>query len=314
MSILQGKDILRTDTITDEELDLILSTAARLESELEEKGVLKNMEGQILATLFYEPSTRTRLSFEAAMQRLGGSVITVADPKTSSAAKGETIADAAKAVSGYADVIVQRHPQEGSAKEAAEAIDIPVLNGGDGAGQHPTQALLDIYTIQKEKGTLEDLTITLAGDLKYGRTVHSLSHLLARLGFKIFLVSPPQLPMPEHIVEDLRAMDAEVIETTDLAAAMKESDVVYMTRIQRERFADQSDYEELKGAYVIDMELVEKSKEGITIMHPLPRVNEISTDVDDYAGAAYFRQAANGVPVRMALLALVTGREYERRV
>jgi aspartate carbamoyltransferase len=313
MSILQGKDILRTDTITDEELELILSTAARLESELAEKGVLKNMEGQILATLFYEPSTRTRLSFESAMQRLGGSVITVADPKTSSAAKGESLADAAQAVSGYADVIVQRHPQEGSAKEAADAVDIPVLNGGDGAGQHPTQALLDIYTIQKEKGTLEGLTITLAGDLKHGRTVHSLSHLLARLGFKIYLVAPAQLQMPEHITAQLREMGAEVTETTDLAAAMKESDVVYMTRIQRERFDDPAEYEKLKGAYVIDMDLVKQSKEGITIMHPLPRINEISTDVDEYEGAAYFRQAANGVPTRMALLALVTGREYERR-
>jgi aspartate carbamoyltransferase len=309
MSILCGKDILRTDTLSDEELDLILRTAARFESVLQCGGRLNNMEGLILATLFFEPSTRTRLSFETAMLRLGGQVITVADPKTSSAAKGESLADSVRTVEGYADVIVIRHPEKGSAQVAADAVAIPVINAGDGAGQHPTQALLDVYTIQKEKGRLEGLTVTLAGDLKNGRTVHSLAYLLVRFGMRLFFAAPPSLEMPAEITEDLRRRGADITETADLAAAMRESDVVYVTRIQRERFADPAEYERLKGSYVVDMAMVRQAKPGITIMHPLPRVDEITTDVDAYEGAAYFRQVANGVPIRMALLALVTGRE-----
>lgn len=309
MSILYGKDILRTDRLSDEEVELILATAARFEELLNVEGRLANMKGQVLATLFYEPSTRTRLSFETAMLRLGGQVITVADPKTSSAAKGESLADSVRTVEGYADVIVIRHPRKGSAQEAADAVDLPVINAGDGAGQHPTQALLDIYTIKKEQGTLEGLTVTLAGDLKNGRTVHSLVYLLTRFGIRLIFVAPPELKMPTEIAGALRQMGAEVNETTDLAAAMKESDVVYMTRIQKERFEDPAEYEKLKSSYVIGMDLVRQSKPNITIMHPLPRVDEITTDVDAYEGAAYFRQAANGVPIRMALLALITGRE-----
>ncbi|MBM4466768.1 MAG: aspartate carbamoyltransferase [Chloroflexi bacterium] len=308
MSILCGKDILRTDLLSDEELELILSTAARFEGVLEAGGRLTNMEGQVLATLFFEPSTRTRLSFETAMLRLGGQVITVADPKTSSAAKGESLADSMRTVEGYADVIVIRHPQKGSAQEAADAVAVPVINAGDGTGQHPTQALLDVYTIRKEKGTLEGLTVTLAGDLKNGRTVHSLVYLLARFGMRLLFVSPPGLEMPADITADLRKMGAEVSEGSDLAAAMRQSDVVYVTRIQRERFDDTAEYERLKGSYVVNMDMVRQAKPGI-IMHPLPRVDEIAPEVDAYEGAAYFRQAANGVPIRMALLALVTGRE-----
>jgi aspartate carbamoyltransferase len=243
------------------------------------------------------------------MLRVGGQVITVADPKTSSASKGESLADSVLTVQGYADVIVIRHPSKGSAQEAADAVDVPVINGGDGAGQHPTQALLDVYTIQKEKGTLDGLTVALAGDLKNGRTVHSLVNLLARFGTRLILVAPSALQMPEEITAELRQMGVDVSETDDLAASMRESDVVYMTRIQKERFEDSAEYERLKGSYAIDMDLVRQSKRDITIMHPLPRVNEITTAVDAYAGAAYFRQAANGVPVRMALLALVAGRE-----
>jgi aspartate carbamoyltransferase len=293
----------------DKELELILATAARFEEELAAEERLKNLTGQVMAAMFFEPSTRTRLSFEAAMHRLGGDVITVADPKTSSAAKGESMVDAVKVVEGYADVIVMRHPREGSAAEAAAAVSVPVINGGDGAGQHPTQALLDTYTIKKEKGTLDGLKVALAGDLKNGRTVHSLVYVLARFDIKLVFVSPEQLKMPAHITEVLESRGLEVTETEDLAAAMRESDVVYMTRIQRERFGDPAEYERLRGAYVLDMEMVSQAKDGITIMHPLPRVNEIKKVVDAYAGAAYFRQAHNGVPVRMALLALVTGRE-----
>lgn len=309
MSVLYGTDILRTDQLSDKEVKLVLSTAARFERILEDGGRLTNMQGQILATLFFEPSTRTRLSFEAAMLRMGGQIISVADPKTSSAAKGESLADSVRTVEGYADVIVIRHPREGSAREAADAVKVPVINGGDGAGQHPTQALLDIFTIQKEKGTLEGLTVALAGDLKNGRTVHSLVYLLARFGSRLLFVAPPALAMPSEITAELRHMSVDVTESQDLAAAMSDSDVVYMTRIQKERFEDPSEYERLKGSYVIDMDLVRQSKRNITIMHPLPRVDELTPDVDAYGGAAYFRQAANGVPIRMALLALVTGRE-----
>jgi aspartate carbamoyltransferase catalytic subunit len=309
MSTLYGKDILRTDLLSDEELELILSTASRFESVLKAGGRLNNMEGQILATLFFEPSTRTRLSFETAMRRLGGQVITVADPKTSSAAKGESLADSMRTVEGYADVIVIRHPQKGSAQEAAEAVAVPVINAGDGTGQHPTQALLDVYTIQKEKGSLKGLAMALAGDLKNGRTVHSLVYLLARLGIRLLFVSPSELKMPVEITADLKKMGADVSEGNDLAAATRQSDVVYVTRIQRERFEDPAEYERLKGSYVVDMAMVRQAKAGITIMHPLPRVDEIAPEVDAYEGAAYFRQAANGVPIRMALLALVTGCE-----
>ena len=309
MPILTGQDILQTDSISQDELDLILATASRFERVLKGGGQLTNMQGKVLATLFFEPSTRTRLSFEAAMLRLGGQVITVADPKTSSASKGESLADMARTVEGYADLIVIRHPQVGSAQEVADTVAVPVINAGDGAGQHPTQALLDVYTIQKEIGTLNDLTATLAGDLKFGRTVHSLTYLLARLGFRLFLVSPDSLRMPAEVVNDLRKMTAKVVEEPNLTKAMQQSDVVYMTRIQRERFSDPAEYEQVKGTCVIDMDVVDEAKPGITIMHPLPRVDEITTSVDSYPGAAYFRQAANGVFVRMALLALISGCE-----
>ena len=309
MSALSGKDILSTEQISDDELSLILSTAARYEKALTAKMRLDVMTGQILATLFFEPSTRTRLSFEAAMERLGGQVISVADPKTSSAAKGESLADSVRTVAGYADVIVIRHPQQGAAAESARASDVPVINAGDGTGQHPTQALLDIYTIQKEKGRLKGLTVSLVGDLKNGRTVHSLVHLLARFGARMHFVAPPGLEMPPQIVSALREQRVTVTESSDLATAVRESDVLYVTRIQRERFEDPADYERLKSSYVVDMALVQRAKSGITIMHPLPRVDEIAVGVDSYEGAAYFRQAANGVPIRMALLALITGRK-----
>ena len=243
------------------------------------------------------------------MLRLGGQVITVADPRTSSAAKGESLADSMRTVEGYADVIVIRHPRKGSAQEAADAVAAPVINAGDGAGQHPTQALLDVYTIQKERGSLEGLTVALAGDLKHGRTVHSLVYLLARFGVQLLFVSPSGLEMPVEITADLKKMGADAIGGDDLAAAMRQSDVVYMTRIQRERFEDPAEYERLRGSYVVDVAMIRQAKPGITIMHPLPRVDEIASEVDAYEGAAYFRQTANGVPIRMALLSLVTGCE-----
>lgn len=309
-SSLKGKDIIRADQFAPEEINLIMDTAARFESVLRANGRLTNMAGKVLATLFYEPSTRTRLSFETAMLRLGGQVLSVAEAKTSSsAAKGETLFDTGKMIEGYADVAVIRHPVTGSAQELAEGAAIPVINGGDGAGQHPTQALLDLYTIRKERGGVEGLTITLAGDLKNGRTVHSLAQLLTNFGVRFNFVAPDALAMPTEITVGLRGRGIEVHETPDLAEAVAASDVLYMTRIQKERFTDPAEYERLRGAYVVDAALVGQAKPGMIIMHPLPRVDEIKREVDDTPGAAYFRQAANGVPVRMALLALTTGRE-----
>jgi len=308
--MLKGRDVIRADQFTPEEIALIMETAARFEGVMRAEGRLTNMAGKVLATLFYEPSTRTRLSFETAMLHLGGQVLSVAEAKTSSsAAKGETLYDTGKMIEGYADVAVIRHPVTGSAQELADGAAIPVINGGDGAGQHPTQALLDLYTIRKEKGRVDDLTITLAGDLKNGRTVHSLAQLFANYGIRFYFVAPDGLAMPREITDGLHARGIEVRETPDLAEATAKSDVLYMTRIQQERFTDRAEYERLKGSYVVDMALVDQARPGMIIMHPLPRVDEIEREVDGAPGAAYFRQAANGVPVRMALLALTTGRE-----
>jgi len=312
MERLANKDVLRADQFNRGELDLILRTARRYEERLATDEVLDDLEGKILATLFYEPSTRTRLSFETAMLRLGGRVISVAEAKSSSAAKGESLHDTIKTVEGYADLIVLRHPRIGSAEEAARATDRPVLNAGDGAGQHPTQSLLDLYTIVKEQGKVDGLTIALAGDLKNGRTVHSLAELLANYEVRFVFVAPPALRMPSEIVERLRVKGIEVSETEDLNRAIAGCDILYVTRIQRERFEDPSEYDRLKDAYVLTRAMLEPAKASVTIMHPLPRVNEISTEVDDHPGAAYFRQAANGVPIRMALLSLLAG-SYDRR-
>jgi len=306
MTRLSSKDVLRADQFSIEEIDLILETAAGYERALEAGEILEDMRGKVLSTLFYEPSTRTRLSFEAAMLRLGGRVVSVAEAKSSSASKGESLHDTIKTVEGYADVIVLRHPQVGSAAEAAAATDTPVLNAGDGAGQHPTQSLLDLYTILKEQGKVDGLTVALAGDLKNGRTVHSLADLLSNYDVRFVFVAPPALKMPGEIVDRLRAKGIDVEETDDLAAALPSCDVLYMTRIQRERFEDPAEYDRLKDAYVLTRAILEPAKASLTIMHPLPRVNEIATDVDELPGAAYFRQAANGVPIRMALLSLVT--------
>ncbi len=309
-TILQGQDVIRADQFSQEELSLIMQTAGRFEGIRRADGRLSNMAGKVLVTLFYEPSTRTRLSFETAMLHLGGQVLSVAEAKTSSsAAKGETLFDTGKMIEGYADVAVIRHPVTGSAQELADGASIPVINGGDGAGQHPTQAMLDLYTIQKEHGRVEDLTITLSGDLKNGRTVHSLAQVLSNFGVRFFFVAPAALAMPAEITAGLRDRGIDVQETPDLAEAVATSDVLYMTRIQKERFTDPVEYETLKGFYVVDRALVDHAKPGMIIMHPLPRVDEIAKEVDDCPDAAYFRQAANGVPVRMALLALTTGRE-----
>jgi len=308
MKMLKGKDILNTAQFSLQELNLIMNTAAIFEKRVKDGEVIKNMEGQVVAALFFEPSTRTRLSFETAANRLGARVITVASAASSSTAKGESLADSIRTVDGYVDVIVMRHPMKGSAQIAADNAVHPFINAGDGSGQHPTQALLDIYTIRKEKGTLGGHTVAFVGDLKNGRTVHSLGYFMALYGNKMIFVSPKALRMPEEITADLRSRGAEIEETDDLREALAVSDIAYVTRIQRERFENPEDYEKVKGVYVINREVIDQAKKGITILHPLPRVDEISTDVDDYEGAAYFRQAHNGLYVRMALLALITGR------
>ncbi|MGQ9647945.1 MAG: aspartate carbamoyltransferase [Thermodesulfobacteriota bacterium] len=308
MGTLKGKDILHGNQFTRKEIEVILKTAAQMERELKGKGSLNLLKGKILVTLFFEPSTRTRLSFEAAMQRLGGGVISMGSVEGSSVAKGETLADTAQTVAQYADVIVVRHPRIGSVKEVADAVPVPVLNAGDGAGQHPTQALLDLYTIRKELGTLKNLSIALVGDLKNGRTVHALVEVLSHFNPKFYFVAPDLLRMPEEITGRMNEKGCDVIETSDLAMAASQSDLIYMTRIQKERFTDVAEYEKVKGSYILNREFLDRLQKKITILHPLPRVDEINSDVDSYPGAAYFRQVRNGMFVRMALLAMVLGK------
>ena len=306
--MLKGKDILNTAQFSLQELSLIINTAARFENQVKDGGIIKNMEGKVVAALFFESSTRTRLSFETAANRLGARVVSMANAASSSSAKGESLADTIRVVDGYVDVIVMRHPMKGSAQIAADNAQHPVINAGDGTGQHPTQALLDLYTIRKEKGILGGQTVTFLGDLKNGRTVHSLGYFMSLCRNKMIFVSPESLRMPKEITADLRSRGAEIEETEDLKKALVVSDIVYVTRVQKERFEDPAEYEKVKGSYIVNVDIINQAKKGITILHPLPRVDEISTDVDDYEGAAYFRQAHNGVFVRMALLALVTGR------
>jgi aspartate carbamoyltransferase catalytic subunit len=307
---LTGRDLVSITDLTRVEIEAILSLAADYEAALARGGRLHVLDGKLLATMFYEPSTRTRLSFESAMHRLGGSVISTAQARTSSSAvKGETVADAARVISGYADVIVHRHPARGSAREAADASSVPVINGGDGAGEHPTQALLDLYTIQREKGTIDGLRIAFIGDLRFGRSIHSLSKALALWDVSLILVSPHTLAMPAQDIEALQAQGVSVQTTDVLSDALAEADVAYTIRIQRERFEDSSELESARGAYyVLDRATVEAAKPGLAVMHPLPRVDgEIATDVDELPNAAYFRQAWNGVFARMALLSMLVG-------
>lgn len=267
------------------------------------KGGDDRLHGKILAALFYEPSTRTRLSFEAAMQRLGGQIVTADGFQFSSLYKGETLEDTIIMVSGYADIIAMRHPEQGTADRAAAVSPVPFINAGDGPGQHPTQALLDLYTIQKERGSIDGLHIAMVGDLKYGRTVHSLTYLLGLYkNLRFTYVSPDSLKMPEKVSSFLKEKNIPYEEVTDLHAGL-DADVLYMTRVQKERFDDSAEYEALKLKYILTADHLKGKK--VTVMHPLPRVGEISTDVDALPNAAYFRQAKNGVPVRMALLSML---------
>jgi len=304
----EGKDILSTENMTKEEILEIMRVAGKMEDVCRTQHVSDLLADKMVAVIFLEPSTRTRLSFETAVKRLGAKSITVADAKSSSAAKGETLADTARTVEGYVDCIVIRQPAIGGAKLMADAVSIPVINGGDGAGQHPTQALLDLYTIQKEKGRLEGHKVAMVGDLRYGRTVHSLSYALAPFAPEEYIFcAPDALQMPDEIISHMKTKSIACRKTASIEEALQ-ADVLYMTRIQKERFDDFAEYESLKGSFVLTREILEKGNKEISIMHPLPRVDEITTDVDALPNAAYFRQAHNGVFVRMALLAMVMGR------
>jgi aspartate carbamoyltransferase catalytic subunit len=298
-----GRDIVSIRDFTKEDLVHVLKVAEDMEGD---KPNL--LSGKILSTLFFEPSTRTRLSFESAMCRLGGKVIGFSDEKVSSVKKGETIWDTVKMAERYSDVIVIRSPIEGSARLAAEATTVPVINGGDGANQHPTQTLLDLYTIQKAKGKLDGLKVGFLGDLKYGRTVHSLAMALSHWEVELLFIAPDALQMPKHYLNDLKEIGIEYYQTADVFTISKKLDILYVTRIQQERFPDPMEYEKYKNAYRLDRSLLKHIKKDLKIMHPLPRVGEISPELDETEHAIYFDQAGNGVTVRKALLALVLGK------
>ena len=299
--------LITMDDLSNEEIISILDDAERLLPVAKGDMYLPLLQGKILGNLFFEPSTRTRMSFETAMKRLGGDVVNLGDVKTSSVVKGETLFDTIQMVDGYTDIIAMRHPRQGAARYAQDAARVPILNGGDGAGHHPTQTMLDLFTIRQSHGKLENLKVVLAGDLRYGRTVHSLSHALIRFGCEIVLASPELLRMPKEIVEDLVAHGAKVTETTDLYGNLDSADVVYMTRIQKERFADEDEYVKVAGAYKLDASHLDGCKSEMIVMHPLPRVDEIHPSVDVTRHAKYFEQAFNGVVARMALLCRLLG-------
>src|SRR3989338_5315863 len=300
----KGKDIISIRDFSKDDLLYILSIAAKIEK----KNDPSLVAGKIASILFYEPSTRTRLSFAAAIKRMGGNTIGFDQGEVSSMKKGETLWDTIKMAEQYSDVIIIRHPVEGAARLAAEAASVPVINAGDGANQHPTQTLLDLYTIQKEKGKLDNLSIGFLGDLKYGRTVHSLAMSLSHFKTKMFFISPHALKMPSYYLDELKEKGIVYKEAESLSDVSKELDVLYVTRVQQERFPDPVEYEKYKHAYRLNKSLLDISKKDLIIMHPLPRVGEIDPELDETENAVYFRQAGNGIPVRQALLALVLGK------
>ncbi len=305
---LKNRDILTAAQFSREEIERLFERADDFARRLERGERLRLLDGKLLATVFYEPSTRTRLSFETAMQRLGGGIVSVAEAKSaSSVAKGETLPDTIRTIASYTDAIVLRHPEVGAAQLAASVSDVPILNAGDGNGEHPTQALLDLYTMRRERQAIDGLSIALVGDLRNGRTVHSLARALSLFQVDFSFVSPAALSMPSAVTDYLRERDFAVEETNDLASALQRADVVYMTRVQKERFEDPKQYEKLKDFFILNRDMVVNANKDVLVMHPLPRVDEIATDIDALPNAAYFRQAKNGVYIRMALLAEVLG-------
>jgi len=300
----KGRDIVSIREFSRDEIDYLLKTAEKVESNIgRKKHILK---GKLMGTLFFEPSTRTRLSFETAMKKLGGDVIGFNEPALSSVEKGETLADTVRVVENYVDVIILRHPNEGSARMAADYAAIPVINAGSGAEEHPTQALLDLYTIFKEKGRIDGLNVGLLGDLRYGRTVHSLTYALSLYNVNLYLISTGHLKMRKEVYSDIRTK-INVEETEKLEKFLPDLDVLYITRIQKERFPDLVEYEKVKGAYRITLESLKDAKPNLILMHPLPRVDEVVAEVDRTNHAVYFKQTMYGLIMRMALLGLVLG-------
>lgn len=299
-----GRDIVSIKDFSREEIDYVLKVTDSVEPIARKSS--NALDGKIMATLFFEPSTRTRLSFESAMYRYGGNCLGFAEPKVASVEKGENLADTVRVVESYADVLVIRHPLEGAARLAAEFASVPVINAGTGAEEHPTQAMLDLYTIRKELGKIDGLNIALAGDLRYGRTVHSLAYALSLYNINLYLVSPPLLRMRKEVMEEVSGR-VKVQEFEELSQVMPHVDVVYMTRIQKERFGSLEDYEKVRGSYRLTTGELEHAKPNMIVMHPLPRIDEIDFNVDNTPHAKYFKQVWYGLLVRMGLIGLVLG-------
>jgi aspartate carbamoyltransferase catalytic subunit len=297
------KNLISMRDLDVSEIQNLLTVAERLEHDSNQL----DLSRRVMAAMFYEASTRTRMSFESAMKRLNGEVLAMVGTSGTSVEKGETLADTAKVIARYSDIIVMRHPLEGAARYVSEQVDIPVVNAGDGANQHPTQSLLDLYTIKKSQGTLDKLKLALIGDLKYGRTVHSLVYALAPFQPEFYFIAPGALSMPSHIVNDLKNRGVSFTVRESLDEIVPELDIMYVTRIQRERFPDQEEYQKVKNAFVISSATLEGAKDNLKVLHPLPRVNEITTDVDSTKYAYYFDQAENGVYMRQAILATLLG-------
>ncbi len=308
---LKGRYLLEPMDFTMEEMDYIFKLADKIIQSPER--FMHACDGKLLATLFYEPSTRTRFSFEAAMLRLGGQVIGFSEPNSSSVAKGESIADTIRTVACYCDIAVMRHPKEGAPKVAAYATDMPIINAGDGGHQHPTQTLTDLLTIHREKGSFDNLTIGLCGDLKFGRTVHSLIKALSRYkNIKFVLISPNELRIPDYVRREvIEKNNIPYTEVEKMQDVIPELDMLYMTRVQKERFFNEEDYIRLKDSYILDAEKMQLAKKDMMVLHPLPRVNEIAVEVDSDPRALYFKQAKNGMFVRMALIMCLLGVEKE---
>ena len=300
---MKNKSLISINDYSKEEQIQILDLAEEFEKDPRQK-ILDN---HVIATLFFEPSTRTRLSFESAISQLGGKIIGFTDAASSSVSKGETLMDTIKTVANYSDLIGMRHPLDGSARWASEVAGVPIINAGDGANQHPTQCLLDMYSIRKTQGSLDNIHIAFVGDLKYGRTVHSLTIALSQFNTTFHLVSPPELKLPSAVKKYIKDAGLSYHQYTDLSEVMDKVDVLYMTRIQKERFADPMEYEKVKNSYILKNDMLENSKENMRVLHPLPRVNEIEEAVDLNPKAYYFQQALNGVYVREALLARTLG-------
>lgn len=297
------KSLISIHDFTKEEILHILDVA----KEFEKNKSQNILQGKVVASLFFEPSTRTRLSFETAANRLGARVIGFSDAGNTSVSKGETLKDTIKMVSNYVDIIVMRHPLEGSARYASEVASVPVVNAGDGANQHPSQTLLDLYTIRQTQGRIDDISINMVGDLKYGRTVHSLLQALSHFSPKFTFTAPDELKMPDEYKEFLDKKHIPYTETTDLSNSINDVDILYMTRVQQERFLDAMEYEKVKNVYRLTAEMLSNVRPNMKILHPLPRVNEIALDVDDTPYAYYFQQAGNGMYVRMAIIAYLLG-------